>query len=68
MQFGTGSDAAKMRKSHCPIFPSASVLVVAGTGDSGIVRWKKPDRVWELVGLQRDFHSYVVGAMDEYLR
>ncbi len=43
-------------------------LVVAETGDSGTVRWKKLDRVWELVGSQREFRSYIVDAIDEYLR
>ncbi len=43
-------------------------LVVAETRDGGTVRWKKLDRVWELVGSQREFHSYVVDAIDEYLR
>ncbi len=47
---------------------SSPSLVVAETGDGGTVRWKKLDGVWELVGSQRDFHSYIVDAIDEYLR
>lgn len=43
-------------------------LVIAETRDNGVVRWKKLEKVWDLIGAAREFHSYVVEAIEEYLR
>lgn len=43
-------------------------LVIAETRDSGVVRWKKLDAVWDLIGTPSELRSYVVEAIEEYVR
>lgn len=43
-------------------------LVIADTRDNGVVRWKKLEKVWDLIGAASEFRSYVVEAIEEYSR
>jgi len=46
---------------------SGSTLVVAEIRDGNFVRFKKLDKVWELIGDVDAFHAYVRNEVKEYL-
>ncbi len=43
-------------------------LVVAEMGEDGTVRWKKLEKVWDMIATESECRSYVVGEIEEYLR